>query len=306
MTTTAQPSSELKLIVTGATGFIGSRLVASAKSKGIATLPVVRSVEKARQLGFERWLLFEELDRRKLVEAGVDYSVLVHLVGASRDEPGCSLRDSIVKTTERVVSVAQGAEVQRLVYMSGYGVSHDSSEVYFRSKAEAEKIVQDSGIPYIILRASYVLGPGDEITPHLLQEFQSGLVEIPGDGSYRFQPVYVEDVIDVIIRAASLEENESYSIDLLGPAISFSTYVDLLSARFGEHAIIRHEKFETFIRRATLSSDPVFTTSELAILACDLVGPVTENCLGVRIRGIEETLDGWVKTIDPSLSVSEH
>src|SRR5216684_242775 len=128
MTTIAPLHSALKLIVTGATGFIGSRLVNSAKLKGITTLSIVRSEEKARRLGIDNWLPFGELSRQELVEMGFDSSVLVHLIGASRDEPGCSLRESIVKTTEQVVSVAQEAEIQRLVYMSGYGVSHDSSE----------------------------------------------------------------------------------------------------------------------------------------------------------------------------------
>ncbi len=121
-------------------------------------------------------------------------------------------------------------------------------------------------------------------------------MEIPGDGSYRFQPIYIDDVVEVILHAVSLEGNQSLVFDLLGPVISFSAYVDLLSVRSGLKATIRHEKLERFIRQATLSSDPTFTTGELAVLVCDIVGPVTENCFGVRIRGIEETLDSWIKT----------
>ncbi len=84
MTTTDPAIPARKLVVTGATGFVGSQLVAMAKSKGIATLPVVRSVEKAKRLGIDRWLLFEEFSRQKLAQTGFDSSTVVHLIVAVR------------------------------------------------------------------------------------------------------------------------------------------------------------------------------------------------------------------------------
>src|SRR5207237_4415058 len=139
----------------------------------------------------------------------------------------------------------------------------------------------------------YVLGASEEITPYLVEKLMKGKVEIPGDGSYRFQPIYVEDMVDIIINAARLKDGESYSYDVLGPPISFSTYVKMLASRVAPHATLHYEKLETFIRRATLSPDPTFTTGELAILIMDLVGPVKKSCLGVRIRSLEESLDSW-------------
>ena len=73
----------------------------------------------------------------------------------------------------------------------------------------------------------------------------------------------------------------------------------MLASRVAPHATLHYEKLETFIRRATFSPDPTFTTGELAVLISDLVGPTTETCLGVRVRSLEETLDSW---IDQTLS----
>ena len=293
------PSDDLRYVVTGASGFLGSHLMAAAKSRGLNVLPVIRSAQKGKLLGVKRWILFQELTAQKLVDAGFDSSVIVHLIGSSRDEEDCSLQQSIVATTRTVAAVAKQARIKRIVYLSGYGISRESSEAYFKLKAEAESIIQNSGIPYTLFRPSYILGPGDELTPYLVEELEKGLVEIPGDGSYRFQPIYVGDAVDIIMNAASLRNGESYEYDVLGPVISFSTYVKMLAARIAPQATIRYEKLESFIRRATLSSDPTFTIGELAILISDLVGPVTESCLGVRIRSLEETLDSWVNQTVP-------
>ena len=292
--TTESSSDDMRFVVTGASGFLGSNVLAVAKSRGLSALPVIRTKEKGERRGFKTWLLFQELTGQKLVDTGFDSSVIVHLIGSSRDEEDCSLAQSIVATTKIVVAISKQAGIRRIVYLSGYGITHNSSDAYFKLKAEAESIIQDSGIPYIILRPSYVLGPGDEITPYLVEELMKGKVEIPGDGSYRFQPIYVKDMVDIIINAASLRDGESYSYNVLGPAISFSTYVKMLASRVAPHATLHYEKLETFIRRATLSADPTFTTGELAVLICDLVGPATESCLGVRIRSLEETLDSWI------------
>jgi uncharacterized protein YbjT (DUF2867 family) len=295
MTSNTSASSTPRIIVTGATGFIGRRLVASAKSKGHEVLAVIRSEEKATRLGIDKRILFQELIGQNVVDAGFDSSVIVHLIGSSRDEEDCSLAQAVVATTKTVVAIAQHAGIRRIVYLSGYGITNDSTDAYFKLKTEAESIIQNSGIPSTLFRPSYILGPGDEITPYLVEELKKGHVEIPGDGSYRFQPIYVEDMVDIIINATSAKDDESYSYDVLGPVMSFSTYVKMLAARVAPHATIRYEQLETFIRQATLSSDPIFTTGELAILILDLVGPVTESCLGVRIRRLEETLDGWIK-----------
>lgn len=287
-------SADLRFVVTGASGFLGRNVVASAQSKGLNVLPVIRSKDKGELLGLKKYLLFQELCDQKLIEAGFDSSTLVHLIGSSRDEEDCSLQQAIVATTKTVVAIAKETGIKRIVYLSGYGITRDSSEAYFKLKAEAESIIQNSGIPYTLFRPSYILGPGDEITPYLVQELEEGYVEIPGDGSYRLQPVYIEDMVDIIMNAASLRNGESYEYDVLGPIVSFSTYVNMLAARVAPQATLHHEKLETFIRRATFSADPDLTTGELAILICDLVGPVTENCLGVRIRSLEETLDSWI------------
>jgi uncharacterized protein YbjT (DUF2867 family) len=299
MTTISQSSDRPRLIVTGATGFVGSKLVAIAKSKSIDVLPVIRSEEKGARLGLEKWILFSELTNSKLVEAGFESSVVVHLIGSSRDEEDCSLRESIVKTTETVITLAKEAGIKRLIYLSGFGTTLNSSEIYFRSKAEAENLIKASGIPYIIFRSSYILGLGDELTPYLIDQLKKGEVEIPGDGSYRFQPIFIEDLAEVIINAVRLEVDESYSYDLLGPEITFLEYVNLLSSRCAPKATIKLEKLETFIRRAIFSADPIFTTGELSVLICDLIGPVTESYLGVRIRGVEEVLDTWINQANP-------
>lgn len=294
----ARSRDELRLIVTGASGFIGGELVEAAVLQDIQVLSVVRSEARASRLHGKLFLLFEDLTARRIIRAGFESSVLVHLVGNSRDDKGCSVWESNVATTELIVKIARQARIARIVYMSGYGVTSNSSETYFRAKAEAENIIRRSGIPYVIFRSSYVLGFGDELTPYLVRELRKGEVEIPGDGSYRIQPLYIKDLREIILNAARLQGRDGFLFDLLGSVISYKGYVELLARRFAPTAIIKHCKLEMFLQRATSSADPIFTSGELAVLVCDIVGPVTQKCLGVRIRGIEETLDEWIPQLN--------
>lgn len=290
----SRSTSQLPIIVTGATGFVGRHFLNRAAYRNAAVLPVIRSSLKAEELGLEKWIMFEDLTSRKLFEMGAGSATIVHLIGASREEKNCSMWDAIVKTTERLVPIAREAKVKRIVYLSGYGVTRESTETYFRAKAEAESIIESCGIPYAIFRCSYVLGQGDELTPLLVEKIRKGQVEIPGDGSYVIQPIYIEDLAEVLLRAVSHEGVDSYSYDLLGHPISFERFVGLLASRIAPAATVKRVSLETFIRRAIFSSDPEFTLSELAVLVCDQVGPVTESCLGVKIRSIEETLPYWL------------
>ena len=147
-------------------------------------------------------------------------SCLVHLVGASRDTRHASIWDANVETTRTLVNFAETTGLSRIVFLSGHGVTSDSSDPYFRAKAEAESLIASSSIPSTILRCSYILGVGDELTPQIFAGMRNNRVEIIGDGSYRFQPLIVDDVVSVILAVAADESDKSnVSLICLGTAL---------------------------------------------------------------------------------------
>jgi NADH dehydrogenase len=111
---------------------------------------------------------------------------------------------------------------------------------YFRSKLDAEYELFTAGPEAVAFRPSYVVGAGDGFVPWLLEQARGGVVELPGDGSYRMQPVAVEDAAAAILAAADPAAGAGLFygarpahrvFDLVGPeAVSVADFVTVLAA----------------------------------------------------------------------------
>ena len=117
---------------------------------------------------------------------------------------------------------------------SGLGVAHYGqaprvSNRYFLSKLSAERELFRSDREAVVFRPSYIVGPGDGLTRALLEGLAGDGIEIPGDGAYRMQPVFVEDAAEAVLAAAVVEPPglsptapPHRVIDLVGPeAVSY-------------------------------------------------------------------------------------
>ena len=262
-----------------------------AGQRGLSLLPIVRTEAQRERSPTKPCLLFKDLTAKKLLDLGWGEASLVHLAGSSRDDQDQSIWDSTVGTTRVVAGVAQGARLERIVYLSGYGVAANSTEPYFRAKSRAEHLIQATGIPNTILRASYILGPGDELTPQLVAQLRRGRVEVPGSGLYRIQPLHVADVVTILLAAAADRSADSQILPLLGEPIAYIDLVKSLAMRVAPTAEILPVELEQFIRRMLLSPDPDFTISELCVLICDRVGPSTRNCFGKTLPDLNSVIE---------------
>jgi len=289
-----EAAEQRRIIVTGASGFVGRNVIRDATHEdGITTLPVVRSKAKAQECAFSRWIHFEDLASGVSAAefAGVP---IIHLVGSARDQDRSPMWDANVRTTECVVRAARLMGASRIVLLSGYGIDLESSDAYFRARATAEALIRESSVPFTIIRSSYVLGPGDELTPYLIDGLRGGRLELPGDGRCRIQPIYINDMSRILIRSALVKSTESVQDTVLGRAISLRDYVNLIAGRMGAQATIEEVPLTLFMRRAVMNRDPDFTLTELAILVSELLSAASDSYVGVKIRAIEETLHEWI------------
>jgi uncharacterized protein YbjT (DUF2867 family) len=118
--------------------------------------------------------------------------------------------------TEGARHVVQAAEehgVGHLVNMSALGADPDGSTAYIRSKGQAEQIVRDSSLEWVIFRPSVVFGEGGEFvsfTKKLKGMFAPGLpiYPLPGGGETRFQPIYVGDLVPMLADALEDDDDE--------------------------------------------------------------------------------------------------
>lgn len=226
------------IFIAGATGFVGSHLVRAVKEKGSHKLRcLLRNPKKAPLcMGFETVGGSLSLIPPRAME-GVD--MVVHLVGIIREEKGGDTFESVhVRGTENLVNAAIKAGVRRFFYQSALGASIKSASGYLKSKAEAEEIVKDSGIPYTIFRPSLILGEGDGFTKQILELIKlSPVVPIAGDGKSLFQPLYIGDWVKCFMGVLDKpSESLNRTFELGGPEqISFNglidAYMDVLGLR---------------------------------------------------------------------------
>ena len=121
----------MTLVIAGSTGFIGRHLLRRCRDSSIDTLLLVRPGQVNSPFG-------HGVDVVDLLEAtqhlpsrsDLEDTCLVHLIGASRDSSQASVWHSNVETTRVLIGIAEAAGLRRILYLSGYGVTLDSSDAY--------------------------------------------------------------------------------------------------------------------------------------------------------------------------------
>jgi len=182
---------------------------------------------KASPLDFDEATLLRSVTRSL---QGVDVLVNTYWV---RFDKGENTQPRAVENTRKLVNAAKAAGVKRIVHISITNPSAESHLPYFWGKAANEKAVIDSGLGYAILRPTVLVGDEDILInniAYLLRHFP--LFALPGDGSYKLQPVYVDDVAELVVEGVYRTDN--YIIDAVGPDIfTFREMVELIGEKIG-------------------------------------------------------------------------
>lgn len=194
---------------------------------------------------------------------------VAHLAGTLQPRGSNTYEKANVETARRVVDAATGASVERIVYLSYVGASLDADNEYLRTKAEAERILLDSGIPTIVLRCVHVYGPPGSPGPTARAFTQRGRgpVRVPGSGRQRIAPLYIGDVVEVVRAALLAGDPPAGVFDLAGPdEMSMDEFVRALN---GPDARISH--LPAGIARVVAHVAPSLTPALIDLLLVDNV-----------------------------------
>jgi uncharacterized protein YbjT (DUF2867 family) len=156
---------------------------------------------------------------------GVDVLVNTYWI---RFDKGDNTQPRAVENTKVLVNAAVKAGVKRIVHISITNPSAESHLPYFWGKAANEKAVIESGLSYAILRPTVLFGREDILINNIawiLRRFPA--FGLPGDGSYKLSPVYVDDLAKLAVEAIYREEN--YVWDAVGPdEFTFKELVEVI------------------------------------------------------------------------------
>lgn len=214
------------ILLTGASGYVGGRLLSALLSQGFNVRCLARRPENLKQRTKEQFDTVggDVLKPETLVDAlrGIDTAFyLVHSMGSAG-----GFEDQDRAGAENFAKAAKDAGVRRIIYLGGLG-SDENLSPHLASRQEVGRVLRESGVPTIELRASIIIGSGSlsfEMIRSLVKRLP--IMTTPRWVRSLTQPIAIEDVIAYCLAAVELDTDESIVYEIGGP--EQVSYCDLM------------------------------------------------------------------------------
>ena len=270
--------------VTGASGFVGKNVRKFLYKNKVNVLGISRKnfVKYPTETKIQAKNLLEQQLQKKLK----NYDALVHLIGIGIESSGSTFEEINVNLTKNAIKLCKKSGIKKIIYISGLGVSRDSTSSYFASKYKAEREIISSGLDYTIFRASYIIGKTDHLTKSLSKQMKKGTIVIPGSGKYRLQPIFVEDIAKIILESIIEKKFSNKILDLVGPRkISFEDFVKL----FSKNTKVKFKK----ISLKNAYDEGTYSSESLDLLIGDYTSDMTQlqKLASIKLTPVEKFLE---------------
>ena len=196
-----------------------------------------------------------------------------------------------VELPKKVAAAAKAAGITRVLHMSALKADAAAPSEYLRSKADGEKVMNESGLDVTIFRPSVIFGVGDSF----LSTFAKLLRLLPrfyvGYGQAKFQPVFVGDVAEVIVRSLLDVHAIGKTYELVGPKVyTLRQVVDYVNELTGARKTVKDlSEFWALMQAGFLSllPNPMLSPDNLRSMEVDSVAPDAEFPYGIRPQPVE-------------------
>jgi len=261
-----------RVLIAGATGFVGGRLAEALAAPGAEVRCLVRDASRAQRLeaaGLELHV-GDVADAGSLAGAGRDVEVAYYLVHAMGGGAGFSEREHVGATNFARMAKEEG--VQRVVYLGGLG--DDSASEHLSSRHQTARVLAEQGPPLTYFRAAMVVGAGSE-SYRTLRYLVGRLPVMVSPGWLRTdtQPIGIDAVVEYLRRAPEVPESTGSEVQIGGPDVL--TYEEMLDHMAGAMGISPRRKVSVPLITPWLSS-----------LWLGLVTPVDTNVARPLIEGL--------------------
>ncbi len=320
----AQAHTSGAVAVTGATGFVGAHVVRGLRDAGMPVRAVVRPAtsKSDRVAQLRRWecevVEADVGDLAALERAVAGCRAVVHLVAIIRERVGATFDLINRRGVREVAAAARAAGVGRVVHLSALGAGPRAPR-YLQSKWAGEEELRRSGVPWVIFRPSFIIGPGGGAARQFAAVVRLGawyplwllgapfrplaslaavtpVVPVLGSGRYRSMPVDVRDVVELVRWAVERPDVLGQTFDVVGPEVL--TYDALLDEVMGVLGVRRWKVHiplraaRALVREMARLPSPPITVDEFEALILDNVGdpePV-RRVFGITPRPFREAI----------------
>ena len=213
----------MKILVTGATGFVGSHLMKELNRDDVSIL--------SRKQVSGRKVYVGDLFNKRILSEATKADIIVHLAGISK---GSVLKINY-EGTKNLVDACINNKIKRFIFISSFDAVLNTK--YGKSKLKAEEYIKNSGLDYIIIRPTFIYGKNNKEIYKLIKYIKMGVVPIPGNGNFKLQPVFVDDVIKLIVK--SINAKNKNKIYFIGGSqkLTFNELVGLISKALKKNPI---------------------------------------------------------------------
>jgi uncharacterized protein YbjT (DUF2867 family) len=228
------------ILVTGATGFIGPRIVQALRDRDRPVRALVRqpgsNVASTLAVWGAELVQGDMTDRESIQQAVEGCETVVHLV-AIRQGRAEQFKRVMEEGTRSLVSAAGEAGVRRFVLMSALGTTEQTKDLvpYYHAKWEQEQTLRSSGIEHVIFRPSFVFAADGGILPTFRTLARlAPVTPIIGSGQQRIQPIWIEDVAAYFADGVERADAANRTFELGGPdVVSWNEFWERLKRALG-------------------------------------------------------------------------
>ena len=294
------------ILVTGATGFVGRRVVAALAAEGRSVRALVHSASHAHALpDYQGDTVEGDVLSPATLEMACDgVDAVIHLAAVIRERRAASYQQINNQGTQNILAAAEAAGVRKFVHASTVGATSDPDVPYLYSRWMAEQEVERSVIPHTIVRFSVGFGEGDEFFNTIAALVKvAPIVPVAGDGKALFQPIAVEDAAKCLVATLDTEALAGQTIEAGGPVLlTYDEIVDLIAETLGAKIKKLHAPMSVMTAVAvlleTITPRPPVTHGQLKMLrgnsTTDLAS--VETHFGFAPRSPRDNID-YVKRI---------
>ncbi|MBI2413065.1 MAG: NAD(P)H-binding protein [Deltaproteobacteria bacterium] len=227
----------MKVLVTGATGFIGSNIVSALKTRGHEVVACVRHPARARMgLGVEAIAcdFARDTDPSIWIDRLKGIDAVVNAVGIIVEAKGATFRALHSETPKALFEAAQKAGVKKIVQISALGADERAESQYHLSKKEADDFLRGLSIDWVIVRPSLVFGKGGASTRLFSALSSLPIIPVFGKGAGLLQPISIEDLSRAVVNILEDGSVKHLTIDAAGgEAITYAGMLSVYRRRLG-------------------------------------------------------------------------
>lgn len=266
--------SELQ-VVTGASGFTGKYITARLLAQGKKVKTITGHPARQHPFGDRLTVAPFNFDDPSALIRSLEGATILYNTYWVRFPYGDVTFEKAVENSRTLVRAAEEAGIRRIVHISIANADEGSPFPYYKAKAVVERLIAGSRLSYAVIRPTVLFGAEGILINNiawLLRKFP--LFAVPGAGDYRLQPVYVDDVAELAVSAAS--EWANLEVDAGGPeTFTYNELVRLIAAKIGSRARIVHLNPSVALQASRMVGkmvdDALLTRDELDGLMADLL-----------------------------------